>query len=99
MSAPRVVITDLGIVAASGVGTAAFWDTIEAGRTCIGPVRSFDASVFPAATGAELLDVPRAGREDDERAIHLLIEAGNQLGSDLRPFLRDHPDAAARTKK
>jgi len=97
VSEPRVVITDLGIVAASGVGTAAFWDTIEAGRTCIGPVRSFDASVFPAATGAELHDVPRAGHEDDERAIHLLLEAGNQLGSDLRPFLRDHPDAAART--
>ncbi len=91
-----MVITDLGVVTAAGVGIEPFWDTIVAGRSCIGPVRTFDASVFPSPTGAELIDVPAAGREDDERALHLLLEAGNQLSSGLASFLRDHPPAAAR---
>lgn len=39
-----VVITGLGPVCAIGMGVEAFWESLCAGRTGLGPVRSFDAS-------------------------------------------------------
>ena len=75
-AAPRLVLTDLGLVTAAGVGVEAAWRCVEDGRTCVAPIRSFDtAGAFPAALGAELLELPPAVRDDDERALRLLIAA------------------------
>ncbi|WP_457030400.1 beta-ketoacyl-[acyl-carrier-protein] synthase family protein [Kitasatospora sp. P5_F3] len=53
----RVVITGLGPLSAIGVGASAFADGLRAGRTEMGPIRSFDASGFPHNTAGELRDV------------------------------------------
>jgi 3-oxoacyl-(acyl-carrier-protein) synthase len=96
--APRVVVTDLGVVSAAGVGVEAAWACVEAGRTCIGPIRSFDASrAFPGALGAEIDEVPRAGRDDDERALRLLLAAADDLSPGLPRLLAERPEAARRT--
>jgi len=97
MTSPRVLVTDMGLVAASGVGIEEAWRCVVEGRSCIGPIRSFDARAFPGALGAELIDVPAAGRGDDERSIHLLLAAVGTLSTGLEEHLRSHPDAALRT--
>lgn len=93
----RVMVTDLGLAAASGVGIEAAWRCVEEGTSCIGPVRSFDASAFPRALGAELNELPLAGREEDERSIHLLFSAADSLSTGIDRYLSEDPIAARRT--
>ncbi len=50
----RVVVTGLGMVTPVGVGRAAAWEALLAGRCGVGPVRSFDASRHSACRGAEI---------------------------------------------
>src|SRR6516165_7616446 len=52
----RVVVTGLGAVAPNGVGKEAFWTACMAGRTGIGPIRSFDASGHPVQIAGEVHD-------------------------------------------
>jgi 3-oxoacyl-[acyl-carrier-protein] synthase II len=50
----RVVVTGLGVVAPNGVGKEAFWSACVAGRSGVGPIRSFDASGHPVRIAAEV---------------------------------------------
>lgn len=50
----RVVITGTGAVSAAGVGTAALWDAVSAGRTCIAPISSFDTEGYEVSLAAEV---------------------------------------------
>ena len=52
----RVVVTGLGVVAPNGVGKEAFWSACVAGRSGVGPIRSFDASCHPVKIAAEVPD-------------------------------------------
>ncbi len=52
----RVVVTGLGVVAPNGVGKEAFWEACVAGRSGVGPIRSFDASRHPVQIAAEVKD-------------------------------------------
>ncbi|MEP7208979.1 MAG: beta-ketoacyl-ACP synthase II [Casimicrobiaceae bacterium] len=56
MSRRRVVVTGLGIVAPVGIGVAAAWESIVAGRSGIGPITQFDASGFPSRIAGEVKD-------------------------------------------
>ncbi|MEO5701385.1 MAG: beta-ketoacyl-ACP synthase II [Casimicrobiaceae bacterium] len=56
MSRRRVVVTGLGIVAPVGIGVAAAWVSILAGRSGIGPITQFDASGFPSRIAGEVKD-------------------------------------------
>ncbi len=93
---PRIVISALGLVAASGIGVDAAWAAVAGGRTCVGPIQSFDVTVLPGKTGAELHELPDAGRPGDERSIRMLLAAGDEVTADLRPLLSDAPDARER---
>lgn len=92
----RVVVTSLGLVTAAGAGVDASWDRLMAGRTCVGPIRTFDATVLPGTQGAELLDLPTAGEPGDDRTIRMLLAAGEEVGRELVPRLAG--DAAARRR-
>ena len=52
----RVVITGLGPITCCGIGKDAFWSSIKAGRSGIGPVTLFDASAFHARHAGEIRD-------------------------------------------
>ncbi|MEI7881059.1 MAG: beta-ketoacyl-[acyl-carrier-protein] synthase family protein [bacterium] len=50
----RVVVTGIGVVAPNGIGKEAFWDTLVAGRSGIGPVTLFDASQHTCRIAGEV---------------------------------------------
>ncbi|MEN7973243.1 MAG: beta-ketoacyl-[acyl-carrier-protein] synthase family protein [Verrucomicrobiota bacterium] len=50
----RVVITGIGVLAANGIGKDAFWQSLLAGKSGIGPITLFDASDIPDAIAGEV---------------------------------------------
>jgi len=52
----RVVITGVGVLAANGIGKEAFWNSLLAGESGIGPVTLFDASDLPCRIAGEVSD-------------------------------------------
>lgn len=50
----RVVITGMGVVAPNGIGLEAFWSSLLAGRSGIGPITHFDATDFPVKIAGEV---------------------------------------------
>jgi 3-oxoacyl-[acyl-carrier-protein] synthase II len=52
----RVVITGLGALSPLGVGVAALWDGLLAGRSGIRPVQAFDTSAYDCHLGGEVPD-------------------------------------------
>ncbi len=56
MSKRRVVITGLGVLSPIGIGVAANWASIQAGRGGIARITHFDASAYPAQFAGEVKD-------------------------------------------
>src|SRR3954462_4087280 len=50
----RVVITGMGVIAPNGIGLDAFWDSLVAGRSGVGPITHFDASAFKSRIAGEV---------------------------------------------
>jgi 3-oxoacyl-[acyl-carrier-protein] synthase II len=50
----RVVVTGVGLVSPLGIGTAANWDALLAGKSGIGPITRFDASAYPSRIAGEV---------------------------------------------
>src|ERR1700737_3891044 len=54
MKRNRVVITGMGILAPNGIGIEAFWESLLAGRSGIGPITLFDATGFKSRIAGEI---------------------------------------------
>ena len=50
----RVAVTGIGLVSPLGIGTAATWDGLMAGRSGVGPITHFDTSDYPAKIAGEV---------------------------------------------
>ena len=50
----RVVVTGMGVLAPNGIGLEAFWDSLVAGRSGVGPITQFDASAFKSRIAGEV---------------------------------------------
>ena len=53
---PDVVVTGIGVVSPIGSGCEAFWASLAAGRSGIGPITAFDAGGLPVRFGGEIRD-------------------------------------------
>ncbi len=56
MSKRRVVITGMGMISPLGNDMASSWDAIVNGRSGLGPITSFDASLFTTRIAGEIRD-------------------------------------------
>ena len=54
MSERRVVITGIGVVTPLGCDLEAFWKSLLAGQSGIGPITLFDASTYPTRIAGEV---------------------------------------------
>ena len=54
MKEKTLVITGMGAVTPIGIGVAAYWEALKAGRCGVGPITRFDASGLPVQIAAEL---------------------------------------------
>ena len=50
----RVVITGIGVFAPNGTGLEAFWESLLAGRSGVGPITLFDATAFKSRIAGEV---------------------------------------------
>jgi len=50
----RVVVTGMGVLAPNGIGLKAFWQSLIAGESGIGPITLFDASGFKSRIAGEV---------------------------------------------
>src|SRR5712692_10353964 len=50
----RVVVTGIGLLGPTGIGTESAWKSILSGRSGIGPVTLFDATTLPCRIAGEL---------------------------------------------
>ncbi|MFI2711043.1 beta-ketoacyl synthase N-terminal-like domain-containing protein [Micromonospora sp. NPDC018662] len=57
----RAVVTGIGVVAPSGVGTDAHWATVLAGTRRTGPITLFDPAGYPTRVAGEVADFDPAG--------------------------------------
>lgn len=53
-SARRAVITGIGVLAPQGIGRAALWESLQAGRTGVLPTEKYQATAVPGGLGGEV---------------------------------------------
>jgi len=95
----RVVVTGIGLICPTGIGTENAWKGILAGRSGIGPVTLFDATSFPCRIAGEVpafdpLDfVEKKDVKKTARFIHFALAATEfavrHAGLDMKA---EHPD-------
>jgi 3-oxoacyl-[acyl-carrier-protein] synthase II len=87
----RTVLTGLGLVTPLGLDTAATWEGIQAGRSGVGPIQSFDASRLPVRFAGEIRNfdaknfIDKSGRKQIKvmaRGIQLAVAAAQQAMDD-----------------
>src|ERR1043166_7067039 len=54
----RIAITGVGMVTPVGNDAPTTWSNLQAGRSGLGPITTFDASGFPVRIGAEVKQFP-----------------------------------------
>lgn len=85
-----VVVTGIGIVAPTGIGTAPFWAALLSGPSAIGPITRFDASAFGSRIAAEVRDdsfrelIPPAKLRNMPRATQFAMAAAELALRDAR---------------
>jgi 3-oxoacyl-[acyl-carrier-protein] synthase II len=94
----RVVVTGMGAVTPLGDDVRQMWAAMVAGRSGVGPIRSFDASALPVRIAAEVRHFEAAGHFDvrDARRVdrfaQLGIVAARQALAQSGLQVAEHPD-------
>ncbi|MBW9256751.1 MAG: beta-ketoacyl-ACP synthase II [Candidatus Thiodiazotropha sp. (ex. Lucinisca nassula)] len=88
MTARRVVVTGLGMVAPVGLDVASSWENIQAGQSGIQPITHFDVESFSTQFGGpiygfEVTDyIPKKEAKKMDKFIHYGVAAGIQAIND-----------------
>lgn len=88
MAKRRVVVTGLGAVTPVGIGAAATWQNIVAGKSGIGRITRFDPSPFASQIAGEVKDfdvtqyIPAKDARRMDRFVHLGLAAGIEAFKD-----------------
>ena len=88
MQKRRAVITGVGAVSAFGVGYEALASGLAAGRSAVGPIRSFDARTFPTRVAGEV-PIERTSAALLEKHRGVLLHVGEGAGWERSGLLRD----------
>lgn len=81
----RVVITGMGVVSCAGNSVPAFWESLLAGRSGIGPITLFDAAGLPSAAGeVRGFDLPELSPKEKRRMARCTRFAVGAAGEALR---------------
>jgi len=81
----RVVITGMGIVSCAGNSVPAFWESLLAGRSGIGPITLFDPAGLPSAAGeVRGFDLPELSPKEKRRMARCTRFAVGAAGEALR---------------
>ncbi len=96
MARRRIVITGIGPVTPVGVGVGPFWEALTAGRSGVGPIRSFDTAGFSVRIAGEIHDfdtdpwmTPKEAKRTD-RAVHFALAAAKLAWRDAGEPSVDH---------
>lgn len=95
-SAPRLVISGIGLVAPNGVGKTAFWNSCANRISGIKPISLFDTGEFRCRVGGEVADfdpVPHLGMKglrNLDRTTLLVLVAAQQALDDARLEIDDN---------
>ncbi|MEU4680121.1 beta-ketoacyl synthase N-terminal-like domain-containing protein [Micromonospora sp. NPDC023737] len=65
----RAVVTGIGVVAPSGVGAAAHWQTVLGGTRRIGPITLFDPAGYPTRFAGEVTGFEATGYADSRQLV------------------------------
>jgi act minimal PKS ketosynthase (KS/KS alpha) len=88
VTARRVVITGVGVMAPGGIGTKSFWELLSAGRTATRGITFFDPSSFRSRVAAEIdFDAEAHGLSPQEirrmdRAAQLAVVSAREAVAD-----------------
>ncbi len=99
----RVVITGIGLVTPSGMGTDATWSQVCEGRSAIGPITLFDASAYSTRIAGEVKGfvaedfIPKKKLREMGRFSHLSIAASALCLKDAAIELSDEERDACGT--
>lgn len=100
----RVVVTGIGLVSPLGIGRAATWEGLLAGRIAVGPIKRFDPSGFACQVAGEVGDykigdfVPKNYRKAAKvmaRDIELAVIAAHDAVADAGLQTRAHVETVA----
>jgi act minimal PKS chain-length factor (CLF/KS beta) len=70
----RALVTGIGVAAPNGLGAAAWWQAVLAGRSGLGPITRFDASRYPVRIAGEI-----DGFVDEEHVPGRLLPATDRV--------------------
>jgi 3-oxoacyl-[acyl-carrier-protein] synthase-1 len=79
LTRPRIVVTGIGAVCASGRDPGAILDALLAGRSAIAPIRGWDTTGWPTRAVAEIAELNPRDMVDD-RKLHKLIRRTDLFG-------------------
>ena len=91
----RVVITGMGCVTPLGIGRAAFWDALVAGKSGVRRIEAFDPSSFPVQIAAEVpsfdweAQLNPKDRKHVPRTVPLALAAAREALEDARSVSKD----------
>ena len=92
----RVVITGMGTVSSTGMGTDNFWENIKSGKHGFHPIKSFDTTDFGVKYAAEIQDwdpiahgIPKKEARRQDLFCQYAVAAANEAIADAGSFAED----------